>query len=458
MKYIVLFFALCFFVFSSCQSGDPEQLNEAHSEVADNDSATVVSSEFLVNVTELTDEQYPDNPDIGFRSKNYGKPSHNQVSIKRLENGNFSFTFLPGNELSDSIVLGEVDVTAYMPSTPEWVKEDDYLTYIGVINQEWNRQQVRYDNGKGLWSVMGEGYDSKNLTRIDLARNCLNSGLWEIIAFEDNGKGGTTPYYHGWFLFPMDLYESLFNEVSGLDWADYQAGMVDWEEPVRKTINFDYLRKVKKEIAVEVTSLNGQYYPLTGAREKKEKNILKPRKHEKIQDFLTDETLYSTFSPPGFYNTDDPRQTFLSLLADFKGAKVREVENVSAEYDSTLLEIELSFSNLEGTKNTNVFFGGIDTKLIPTLSLEQNNSGYKMPMGIANHAFYETYERMLNNPVSANPYYAVVTDNDGLWFDSHALGIDGPLIFWDSQNEKMLHVLIMSFERHSFVGHFTIQF
>ena len=458
MKYIVLICAFCLFVFSGCQSSDPDQINEAHSADAVQDTSIVLPSKFRVDVTELNDEQYPDNPDIGFRSENYGNVSHSSVEIIRKENGNFSFTFLPGNDISDTIIFGDVDVKSYMPTTPEWIKKDEYLTYLGIINQEWNRQQVRYDDGNNLWTVKGRGYDSDNLVRVDLARNCLNSGLWEIITFEDNGTGGTTPYYHGWFLFPMDLYESLFNEVSGLNWDDYKEGMIDWEEQERKAIDFDVLRKVKKEIDVQAVSLNDQYYPLTGARKKKEKNILKPRKHEKIQDFLTDETLFSTFSPPGFYNTEDPRQTFLSLLADFKGAKVREVENVSAEYDSTLLEIELDFSNTDGTKNTKVIFGGVDTKLIPTLSLEDNNAGYKMPMGIANHAFYESYDRMLVNPVGENPYYAVVTDENGLWFDSHALGIDGPLIFWDKDTDQLLHVLIMSFERHSFVGHFTIQF
>ncbi len=440
----------------ACNTPSQNVSNESHDLVASKQNQP--KDEYEVVVVELNDDDYPDNPDIGYTSDMYGKIAHSDLILKKKGNGHFEITILPGNAQSDTIIMNDVDIDSYLPNTPEWVRKDEYLTYLGIINQEWNRQQVRYPKGKGYWEVKGDGYEAKHLVRLDLARNCLNSGLWELIfvAEEDNGEKKT--YYHGWFTFPMDLYASLFEDETGLKWTDYQDGMVDWKEPERKFINFDVLRSRMAEMETGVKNLNDQYYPLTGARVKKEKNIIHPRNHQKIQDFLSDETVYATFSPPGFYNTKDPRKTFLSLLNRFNGGAIFQVENNNASSDSTLIEIELRFSNPDGSKKHRIVFGGIDLALIPTLSMQNHNGGFKMPMGIANHAFYETYERCLDNQVLRNPYYALVVDDKDLWLDSHSLGIDGPLIFWDEEYPGLLHVMILSFERHSFVGHFTFQF
>jgi len=50
-----------------------------------------------------------------------------------------------------------------------------------------------------------------------------------------------------------------------------------------------------------------------------------------------------------------------------------------------------------------------------------------------------------------------LTDEKGEFLDSHFVGIDGPLIHKDSKNQNILHVWLLSYERHALVGHYTIK-
>ena len=54
-------------------------------------------------------------------------------------------------------------------------------------------------------------------------------------------------------------------------------------------------------------------------------------------------------------------------------------------------------------------------------------------------------------------FFALLTDENNNWLDSHYIGIDGPLLHWDENEEGLLHLWILAFERHAFVGHYTIK-
>jgi hypothetical protein len=79
-----------------------------------------------------------------------------------------------------------------------------------------------------------------------------------------------------------------------------------------------------------------------------------------------------------------------------------------------------------------------------------------MPMGISNHSFYNSYSDLLKYSSKQEPYFAFLLDKDGNWLDSHDVGIDGPLFWLDEKDPTKLHLMILSFERHSFVGHYII--
>lgn len=411
---------------------------------------------FSAVLNELSNYEYKDNPDIGYWVNHYHSFKHDTITFSRKDNGNFSIAIGKESGEVDSIFFKDVDLKVYMPSIPKWLRNDEFMSVLGYTNSEWNRQQIRYMRSDGYFSIHGDGFENKNVKRIDIARNCLRTGLWEVSIYAEE-EGKVKPSYHGWFFFPSDLFAELFEEVNEVPVEKYIHCMANWVDPKNDMVKVDMLRKVDETISIKYENLNHQYYPLTGARKSKFKNIIYPHNPKKIQDFLSDSTVYSTFTPPGIYSTADPRKTELSKLAVLDTIHLRRVSQPSKPSTDTLSELELVFYNPDKTEKTHVYFGGIDLSKVPELALIDNNKGYKMPFGFGNHAFYETYQKAMENPVISSTYYGVIVDDNMRFLDSHSIGVDGPILFWDKEKEGVLHIMILSFERHSFVGHFTLQ-
>jgi hypothetical protein len=400
-------------------------------------------NKWTVKLDELSDEEYPSNPDISIRHSKALEPVYSNLELIRNKDSSFTFTFVPKNN-TDTIVLADIKLMEWIPTVCQQVKKDDYLTEIAVVNQEWNRHQVKFTEGQFLIT----GDNPYGIKRVDLARNCLNAYLWELITYaEEDGK--LKPFYHAWFNFPKDLYAELFEERNGLKYGNYSHELEDWIDPESKPIDFNKLRTVKTEKEVKFENLNHQEYPLLGERKKKYINIIYPKNTTVINDFLTDSTEFATFSPPGFYNPKDPRKTKLSLLKYPNKVIYRTIDN-------NTFEIEVDYLNTDSSKTTKLVISGLKKEDIPTLSTDEINKGWMNSMGFGNHTFYETYEHYLENSSKNSNYFAVLVDQNNKWLDSHFVGIDGPLLYWDKNNPNLLHLWILSFERHAFVGHYLI--
>lgn len=402
-------------------------------------------------IVELTDSDYPDNPDIEIRSELDGSFSHSSVLIKEQGKGLVTLTIIPNNNESDTLIVPNILIEEFIPFCPKGVS-DNYISRIGIINQEWNRQQVKFI--KEQFYFKGNNNEHKIITRVDIARNCLNAYLWEIIGYTDI-DGEMKPCYHGWFNFPKEYYHDQFEKRNGKKWSDFSKGLVNWKDPESKHFDLSKLRTVQEKLEIQFSVENDGYYPLIGERKKKFKNIIYPHSPSCINDFLTDSTAYGTFSPPGYYNTKDPRRTELGRLKIIEMLELKTVSSALTKKDS-LIEVSISFSDNDGTRKTKLIIGGIEVNKIPMLSIERMNNGFQMPMGIANHSFYETYEECLANMSVNNPYYGLFLDEEGKWLDSHKIGIDGPLMYFDENDPSQLHLWLLSFERHSFVGHYVI--
>ncbi len=405
-------------------------------------------------VKELTDEAYPDNNDIESRSNLWDKYQHDVVQVDRHSEKDFTVTFLPTNEFSDTIVIDHINLLEWMPTVPDHITGDEYLKYIGIINAEWNRQQVRFDEGTFRVSKLHE--EGKKTVRVDLARNCLNSYAWEIITYtEEDGKQKSM--YHGWFDFPKQMYRDLFNEVNKgkLAFEDYADHLEEYKHPEKKVVNLDVLRTVDKEWEVAFGDHRNEFYPKTGARKSKFKNIVSPKNPTKIEDFLNDDTKFSTFQWPGWYDTKDPRTTTLSMLGIPKKVIIRETTSKNSKADKCY-EFDVTYArNTDTTYLTRVVIGGVKKESLKQLALEDYNKGFKMPMGIGNHAFYEKQDVAQSNSSSDSPYYGFVLDPEGKWVDSHFFGVDGPLFHLDENDENLMHYWLLSFERHAMVTHLT---
>jgi hypothetical protein len=399
------------------------------------------------SISELTDAQYPDNPDISIRSSLDGTFSHSKISFTKNNLG-YDMVIFPNNKNTDTIVLTDLELKKFIPSVPTYVKKDSYLTKIGIVNQEWNRMQVNFKEGQ--FETKGKNLESQKITRIDVARNCINAYLWELIFYTvEDGK--SKPVYHGWFDFNKELYVQLFEEKNGLAYEEFRPSLEEWIFPGSKKTNLEVLREKTNGKEVVFENHDNEYYPEIGERKKKKMNILFPKDIYSIDDFLTDSTVYATFSAPGCYNQSDPRKTKLHRLANLKKVELNKIKSNNTNKDS-LSELVLRF---ETDKDTTVFVvGGIDLSTLPVLTVENSKSGYQMPMGIGNYSFYSNYALLQNSNHLESPYYGLLMDENNNWLDSHDVGIDGPLMHLDKEGN--LHFWILSFERHSFVGHYVI--
>jgi hypothetical protein len=395
-------------------------------------------------VQNLSDEAYPDNPDIGFRMSDYAQQYFTQGTLERNNNERYDLYFY--NE-TDTLIFDQLDLSEFIPAIPDQYKQDAYLSLLTCVNQEWNRNQVRFD---------GASFQSTNarLVRADIARNCLNAYLWEIIVYaEENGK--TLPYAHGWFNFPRDLYAELFETKNGQAFSTYQASMEAWIDPPSEPIQLQLLRQPLAALDIAWTDSSDAMYPLAGARQKKFKEIITPVEFATMRDLQSDATTFATFTPPGFYNRKDPRTTELGRLQQLQHAQL--FQTVSKVNHDTLHELQLLFADEAGARKTQLVLGGLNLSDFPILPSAEANKGWKTSMGFANHSFYEAYATQVSQKTQQNPYYGYLATNKGRWLDSHRIGIDGPVFHFSDVNRKVLHLWLLSFERHALVGHYIFK-
>ena len=149
------------------------------------ESARALKKTYSIELKELDDSAYPDNPDIEIRHPDYLSLAYAEIKFEQKDGFIFDIFAIPSAETEDTIFLQNIDLEEFIPSIPDRVAGDDYLALIAVVNQEWNRNQVRFAPGE--FAVRPSTKSTKrSIDRVDLARNCLNSYLWE---FQYNAKG-----------------------------------------------------------------------------------------------------------------------------------------------------------------------------------------------------------------------------------------------------------------------------
>ena len=161
-----LIFVLLFV--TSCSSDSETQLHKS------------IESVYIASLTELSDQEYPDNPDISVRHNKYIHTNMSSIEFIKSE-GAFNIVITPKNDGDDTVKMMGIRLMEFIPTIPECSKGDEYMSLISIVNQEWNRNQVKWV-GEDLKRISPVHYSVNNeeITRIDLARNCLNSYLWEL--------------------------------------------------------------------------------------------------------------------------------------------------------------------------------------------------------------------------------------------------------------------------------------
>jgi hypothetical protein len=163
---------------------------------------------------------------------------------------------------------------------------------------------------------------------------------------------------------------------------------------------------------------------------------------------------FASFIPPGRYSVNHPWKNQYWRMDRFEKAVLREIVSPAAE--KPLHELELVFASTKEDGVYRFFVSGFDLQALPQLPIKDYPKGMYMPMGISVPPFFQSYEELRENPPDQSPYVSVLLDADDRWIDHHSFGIDGPVMHRDERDANVLHVYLLSYERHSLIGHFII--
>ncbi len=406
-----------------------------------------------VTLREFSNAEYPEDPED--RSLVFGNYPHRTLRIQQIGDTRFRFLIEPGSDHTTAIELPEVDLTHLVAAVPPWVKADPDLTRVGLIDREWNRQQVSFRRDSPYVRVLegGDGFEQRGLSRVDLARNCLNAGLWEVLLFTTE-DGQERIYEHTWFTFPLGLYKQLFERVNGLSYWDYWWSLEHWVDPAGTLIRLDRLRTVEREWVITAIPQWDEAPAWQGEQRLKRKNVLAPSVIHTYQDWYRQPVQFASFIQPGRYSVAHPRDTKLHYLSELTGATLRRVRMPA--HPKPLYELDLAFKDGRNRETTRLIFGGLDLRSLPVTSPNHYVRGWQAPLGIGNPSFFEFYEEVLANPPLQRPFYGFHLDAEGRWIDHHAVGVDGPLLHWDADDPSRLHVYLLAYERHALLNHFVI--
>jgi hypothetical protein len=405
-----------------------------------------------VALVAFSNGEYPEDPEE--RSARFGSYAHRQLLIQRTGDTRFRFVVEPADSRTSAIELVDVDLAHFVAAVPPWVKIDPDLTKVGLIDREWNRQQVRFDRSSPHVLVVdgGDGFEQRALSRIDLARNCLNAGLWELLLFTAK-NGEERVYEHLWFTFPLGLYKQLFEQVNGLSYWTYWWKLEHWVDPSGTPIRLHLLRTVRQEWPVEAEVQWDEPVAAAGEQALKRRNILTPAAVT-YRDWYKEPVQFASFIPPGRYSVRHPRDTELHYLAELTGATLRSVSLPGSP--KPYVEIDLAFRSDRTGEPTHFIVGGLDLATLPTASPKEYHHGWQAPLGIGNPSFFESYDEVQANPPIQRTFYGFHLDAQNRWLDHHAIGVDGPLLHRDADDPAVLHLYLLSYERHALLNHFVI--
>lgn len=414
-----------------------------------------VAQEMNVAVTELLPKDYPEDP--APRSINYSRYNGRKLRLVQRDESHFDFVFEPASKDVDhlaTIAFKNIDVSLMTPGQPEWTKNDEDLEVIALVDRQWNRQQVSFPPESEYVEITGgDGFEKEHMHSLALAKNCLNAGLWELLLFEKTAEGKEM-YYQGWFDFPLGHYRAIVERNADVDYLSHWHRLEHWWDPTGTPVNMNLLRDVLKEQAAEVSYDSAEPLLARGEQVRKRRTLNSENVLTWGDFFDGREVEFAAFVPPGYYEYDGPRQNEYQRMATFEKGTLRKVQAEGAS--RPLHEIELVFKHRENDERLRFIVGGVDLSSLPQLPVEDYPNGFYMPMGIGVPPFYQSYEELKQSPPTKSTYYSVLLDGESRWIDHHAVAIDGPVMHRDKDNPDELHLYLLSYERHTLIGHFVI--
>lgn len=406
-----------------------------------------------IPLEEFSPADYPEDP--AGKSVHFGRYADRTLKLVKKDETHFDFVFEPTHEHTATVTFKDVDVSLMTPSLPAWVKGDPDLELIALTDRQWNRQQVSFKRDSGHVVVVGgNGFEKENLFTAELAKNCLNAGLWEVLLFtQENGQKAL--YYQGWFTFPLGHYKEVFERNTGRSYWTYWYRLEHWFNPDGREMPLEKLRTVKQEREVTTQFLADEPIFAFGEQQRKLRTLI-AKNLLTWDDFYNEEASiqFASFVPPGRYNVRKPWSNEYWRLSKFRKAIVRDIQSPAS--DQPLQEIELLFESKKTGEASRFLVSGVDLQALPQLPVSEYPKGLYMPMGIGIPPFYQGYDELQKTPPFKSPYFSLLLDSENRWINHHEVAVDGVAMHRDKENSTWLHLYLLSYERHSLIGHFLV--
>lgn len=412
-----------------------------------------VENEMTIKVKEYTRNEYPDNP--AALSIHYGNYSHPELMLKHEGGSYFTLTFLPGNSSSATITFNNINVALMTPSIAPWVKNNSDLTRLSLTDRQWNRQQVLFDaNNSSIEVQGGDGVEKDQLVTAELAKNCLNAGLWEVLLYiKENDKKRLV--YQGWFTFPLGHYKDVFEHNTGLAYRNHWYYLEHWFDPEGTKVEFDALRDKQRSYSVQFHYDFNEPAIAEGEQINKKKNIIADHAIHRFQDYYQGDVGFSTFFPPGIYRKDKPWNNEFWRLHKPTTAELNDIRSQAAP-NKSLQELVIHYVD-DDNKPSAFYVSGFDLTQLPKLNVNDYAKGALYLMGIGTAPLKENYSSLSNNPPEKSPHFSVLVNEKDEWINHHEVAIDGSYLFLDKSHPNRLHIYLVSYERHAVVAHYWIE-
>ncbi|MEM9538618.1 MAG: hypothetical protein AAGA60_03805 [Cyanobacteria bacterium P01_E01_bin.42] len=373
------------------------------------------------------------------------------------ENLHYNLAFKLENQGQEiAIALNDIDLSLMIPSAPESAQGNAELVKWFIMEREFNRQRVVFKSDSPHLQVKGNG-KAQNIS-VHLTNNCLGAGYWELAVFaEENGEN--KKIYQGFFDFPRGSYKDLMETVNGESYWQYAQGIEAWYPGTTffkgQALDFSTLRDVKNKRHVSVRDLKNETIFTVAEQEKKAKLIVDETQEnwQTWDDLRHSEAQFQSFVAPGIYDPDKLWSSNYSEIANLTDAIVKEIESPLSK--QALQEIDFYFQS-EAGKTRKLVVSGVDLKALPQLSPQDYSNGLYMPLGYGT-PFTQDYEELKQNPPAQSPLFSALFDESDRIIDyRHDVGINGMVMHRDAVNPDLVHFYLLSYERISIVGHYTL--
>ncbi|MDJ0704672.1 MAG: hypothetical protein QNJ46_15420 [Leptolyngbyaceae cyanobacterium MO_188.B28] len=363
---------------------------------------------------------------------------------------------------SAQLRMPNVDLKLFIPKSPETAQGNPDLTRWFLTEREFNRQQVIFEVGSesSQWPEGFSGYNAEDLS-IALTNNCLGAGYWEVAVFAQTENGDNETIYQGYFNFPRGAYASLIAQLNPTKYWRQARNLENWPGfrfLSGMAFDLDALRQVNQEQAAPVLDLATE--SIIAVDEQVEKaDLVVYAENTSAQNINTWGDLrqanlkFQSFLHPGVYNPNRLWESDYDQIANVTGATVRQISSPLSNQD--LREVEIEFANTDG-ETRKFIISGFDLEQIPQLESSQYADGVYMPLGFA-PPFTQDYADLVQHPPDQSPFFSVWLTDDNRVIDYRKdIGVNGVVLHRDAQDDTLLHVYIMSYERITLVGHYVI--